>query len=340
MNLVATQKVREVAATVLARAGVPPEHAQTQLELLLEAELRGVPSHGLLRLGRIVERIHNGVTDPNARGRHTWRSEGFLAVDGQRGLGPVVAVAALDAVAERVRKTGIAIAAICNSNHVGMLGWYVERMAAQGMIGLALSTSEALVHPWGARRAMLGTNPVAIAVPTGSGEPFMMDIATSIVSMGEIHDYANRGVALPQGWALDAEGHATVSAEAAKSGAIAPFGQAKGYALGLAFELMVASLTGSALGRDVVGTLDSEQICSKGDIFIVIEGQHRDLTAYLNAIRALEPADGFDKVLIPGERGRECKRERLQRGLPIPDQVWQGLLALAEASSPTSVENE
>jgi len=328
MVLVDASVLKDLSSRALLRVGVPAEHAATQVDLLLEAELRDVPSHGLLRLERIVRRIANGVTEPAARGRQDWRSRAFLAVDGERGLGPVVANAALDTLMVRAKEAGIAVAAIANSNHIGMLGWYAERVAAQGFTIIALSTSEALVHPWGARRAMIGTNPVAIGIPTG-GEPFMMDTATSVVSMGEIHGHANRKAPIPVHWALDAEGNPTTDAEAAKTGAIAPFGGAKGYALGLAFELLVGSLAGAALGRDVHGTLDDTEICNKGDVFIAIKGPHRDLQAYLAEIRAMRPADGFLGVLVPGERGRACREQRLRDGVPIADEVWERLRILA-----------
>ena len=328
MAVIDASTVKQLAKRALERAGVPAAHADTQVELLLEADLRGVPSHGLLRLERIVRRIANGVTDPSARGRQQWRGPGFLAVDGERGLGPVVANAALEALMERAEDNGVAVAAISNSNHIGMLGWYAERVANRGFTVIALSTSEALVHPWGARRAMIGTNPIAIGVPTG-GEPFMMDTATSVVSMGEIHDHAHRKAAIPPHWALDADGNPTTDAEAAKHGAIAPFGGAKGYALGLAFELMVSSLAGAAIGREVHGTLDDTEICNKGDVFIVINGPRRDLQVYLTEIRGLEPAEGFAGVLIPGERGRACRAERLSHGVPLADEVWETLQRLA-----------
>lgn len=320
--------VRETALRALERVA-PARHAALQVDLLLEADLRGVPSHGMLRLPRIIARINNGATKPESTGVHTWRGDGFLAVDGEQGLGPVVAEKAIAALAERVGRTGVAVAAVRNSNHIGMLGYYAEKAALSGHTMIALSTSEALVHPWGGRQAMLGTNPVAIGVPTG-GAPFMMDTATSLVSMGEIHDHANRGVPIPDNWALDAEGNPTTDAEAAKSGAIAPFGQAKGYALGLAFELLVTSLTGSAIGRDVRGTLDDTSICNKGDVFILIDGPRPDLTAYLEAIRQAEPAEGFDRVLVPGERGRAARAKRLVEGVTIADDVWTKIQKLAE----------
>ena len=170
---------------------------------------------------------------------------------------------AVEAIAARAKTTGIAVAAIANNNHIGMLAWYAEAIAQAGQVAIILTTSEALVHPFGGRTALLGTNPIAIGAPTDTG-PFVIDLATSLVSMGEIHDHAHRGAALQSGWAVDADGNPTTNANAAKGGAIAPFGGAKGYALGLAFELLVTALTGAALGRGVTGTLNAEPDLQQG----------------------------------------------------------------------------
>lgn len=320
--LVPADEVAQTALRALS-AVAPPEHARDQADHLIEAELRGISSHGILRLPRILRRISNKVADPVATGDHVWRSGGFLAVDGQKGLGPVVALRAIDALEQRVKQTGTAVAAINNSNHIGMLGYYAERAARRGHSMIILSTSEALVHPWGGKRAMIGTNPIAIGLPIGREEIFMMDTATGVVSMGEIHDRANRGEPIPIGWAVDKEGNPTTDASAAKSGAIAPFGGAKGYALGLAFELLVTSLAGAAVGRQVVGTLDDDRICNKGDLIILIDGPSTDLRAYLEALRSEEPADGFAEVIIPGERGREARAQRLRDGIEVPDRLWR-----------------
>jgi L-2-hydroxycarboxylate dehydrogenase (NAD+) len=332
--VVAEIEARQMAERALVQAGVPAGHAKVQVDLWLDADLRGVPSHGLLRLERLVQRLAAKLADPHAVGAHQWQGSGYLLVDGQNGLGPVVANAALAQIQKRARETGIAIAAISNSQHLGMLAWYAERIARDGQAAIVLSTSEALVHPWGGRQALLGTNPIAIAVPTGDGDPFVMDTATSRVSMGEIHDYANRREPIPPDWALDAEGRRTTDPEAAKQGAIAPFGQAKGYALGLAFELLVSALSGAALGTDVHGTLDATHLSNKGDVFIVIEGPRTaGLAAYLELIRSAQPAEGFDRVLVPGERGRANRAERRANGVPIADAVWQRIQQLAQPSA-------
>ncbi len=326
----------EVCMRALEQAGTPAGHAATQTNLLLEAELRGRASHGLLRLPRIIERIHNGVADPKTRGKAVWRSPAFLDLDGERGLGPVIALAALDQIRQRARETGIAIAAVSNNNHIGMLALYAEQVAREGQILQALSTSEALVHPWGGRRALIGTNPIAIGVPT-EDEPFVLDMATSQVAMGKIHDYANHGRALEPGWALDGAGNPTTDAAAAKSGALAPFGEAKGYALGLAFELLVASLTASALGTAVKGTLDSSAACNKGDVFIVVEAGSgavaARISAYLDEIRACPALLPGRSVAVPGDRARAERRQRLETGIELADDVWHRILDLAQCAA-------
>lgn len=327
------ENLRSVSVEALLKAGVSVQHSRLQTDLLLEADLRGRASHGVMRLPRIIARIHNDVANPRTTGVHNWRSQAFLEVDGEMGLGPVVAMAALDAAAERVGQNGVTLIAIRNNNHLGMLAWYAEKLAMRGLVLIAFSTSEALVHPWGGRSAMIGTNPIAIGVPT-NGSPFVFDMATSLVSMGQIHDHAQRNEPIPAGWAIDAQGNPTTDAAAAKRGAIAPFGGAKGYALGLAIEVIVASLTASAMGAEVRGTLDEDQVCNKGDLFILIDPLARlqtaeALSSYLDLVRSSGGADS--PVMIPGDRALQERARRLQHGLPIPETLWRQLSNLAGA---------
>ena len=322
-------QARDVAEALLAAAGAPLPHAQIQAEHLVDAEMRGHPSHGLQRLPRLLDRIERGLVDPWARGEATWQRPAHLHIDGQQGLGPVVAFAAIDALLERVDQTGIAIAAIRNANHLGMLAGYVDTIARRGKIGIALSSSEALVHPYGGTQAMLGTNPIAVGVPSGE-TPFVLDLATSLVSMGKIHDHALRGAALPHGWALDEHGEPTTDANRAKSGSIAPFGDAKGYGLGLAFELLVASLAGSAFAPDVRGTLDAEYASNKGDIFIVIDPMQSPASAhgiasYLAQLRASPASDPARPVSIPGDGAQARRAAAMRDGFDINDSLWSAL---------------
>jgi LDH2 family malate/lactate/ureidoglycolate dehydrogenase len=319
-----------LAIAILMAAGVPADAAELQAGLLVEAELRGHPSHGLLRLPRLVDRINAGVADPVTRGVHRWIGDSLLEVKGQQGLGPVVAVSALEAARSRVRTTGVVCVTVSQSNHLGMLAWYAERIAADGLVGLCLTTSEAIVHPWGGREAQLGTNPIAIGVPALPA-PFVLDMATSAASMGKVHDYANRNLELEPCWAVDADGNPTQNPAAAVEGALTPFGGPKGYGLAIAFEVLIASLTTSALGRDVVGTLDSVHASTKGDMFIVVKppgkGRLPEISAYLDLVRGSAPRRGDEPVRVPGDGSRQRRSQALRDGFGVPDEIWRSLLA-------------
>ena len=319
-------------STLLEERDASPAHAVLQAQVLVDAELKGHPSHGLQRLPRILTRIERGLIDPQSEGKAIWRSPSYLEVDGYKGLGPVVAVSALKQLSERAQSSGVAICGIRNSNHLGMLAYYVEWLATRGQIGIALSSSEALVHPHGGTLAVLGTNPLAIAVPTAN-RPMVVDLATGVVSMGKIHHHAANGLSIPLGWARDETGQPTTDAARATRGAIAPFGDAKGYALGMALELLVAALAGSALAPDVRGTLDADMVCNKGDVFIAIDiGMQPDLmvrlAAYLDLVRASPPSKANTPVAVPGDGAAARRSKALIKGFEIAPKLWQDLNAL------------
>lgn len=325
--LVPLDQARTLAVDVLVGAGVPLRHAEQQADVLLDAEARQVPSHGLLRLPRLVRRIAGGVADPRACGSHEWLGPSYLAVDGGQGLGPPVALHALEAIGTAVDEHGVAVVAVTDSNHLGMLGYYARTMARRGLACVAMTTSEALVHPWGGSRAMIGTNPLAIAVPA-EPHPLVLDMATSVISMGRVHDHARRGVPLEPGWALDAAGRPTTNAADAIHGSLAPFGGAKGYALGIALGAIVSFVTGSVPDVDVHGTLDDDHPCGKGDLFIVLKGAQRPITDFLDQVRATPPTDPDRPVSVPGDGGERRAAAAAEEGIKIDDGLWAELIAL------------
>ena len=336
---VSARDERDVITAALIYHGALAEPAALQAQWLVEADLRGQSSHGIVRLPILVSRICGGLLAPNSEPVMKWRTDGILAVDGARGFGPVVATKALTLSYERAHEAGIVLVVVSNANHLGILSPYVENAAAQGLVALAWTTSEALVHPWGGRRAMVGTNPLAVAVPA-QPTPFVLDMATGQVSMGKIIHYDQSGLALEPGWAVDDEGQPTTDAHAARAGAIAPFGGAKGFALGLAFEVLVGSLTNSALGRDVQGTLDDTAVCNKGDVFIVIDpgcatgGSRSDLISrYLDDLRSTPALPESEGVRIPGDRAAHDKSRRTSEGIELSSRSWNAALALAAPQS-------
>lgn len=322
----------------LTAVGVPLEDAEVQARWLLEADCRGYGSHGIQRLPLLVQRIERGLAAPVARPVLDWRGAALLAVDGQRGLGPVVALHALEEAIARVRDSGIVLVAVSNANHLGMLAPYVEWLCDRSLIGIACTTSEALVHPHGGRRAMVGTNPVAIGVPS-TPRPLVVDVATGVVSMGKILRHRELGAPLEPGWAVDAAGQPTLDPQAALDGAISPFGGAKGFALGLAFEVLVGALTDSAVGRQVTGTLDANSVCNKGDLFFCIDPSTTGtaqfaadrVSSYLAALRE-EPGQDAERVVrLPGDRSLAMTEESIRLGVEVPTSVWHATLDLANA---------
>lgn len=326
MRLVSREELQDVVRRALAVNGASEENARVQAGNLVEGQLRGHASHGVRRLAVLVERMRKGLIDPNATPQLDWVAPSVLRVDGRQGFGPVVAYQAIEEVTVKAGETGIAMATISNSSHIGMLAPYVEAIARAGQVALLLTTSEALVHAWGGRGPMVGTNPIGIGVPTG-GDPLVLDMSTAAVSMGKILDYAARGGQLPPGWAVDTFGNSTSDARAAvDGGALSPFGGPKGYALGIALEAVVGTLTASSFGTDVVGTLDTEFPVTKGDLLICISLERLGLqdmlpalTGYLKSVRESGVAAPVD---IPGDRARRTRLHNINDGVQVDGEVW------------------
>ncbi|MDQ4118802.1 MAG: Ldh family oxidoreductase [Actinomycetota bacterium] len=323
-----------VAGRALTRLGTPEPVARTQAGWLAEGDLRGHPSHGLRRLDVLVGRVRAGLIVPDAAPEVARSATSVLQVDGHDGFGPPTAVRALEELVPIARDTGVAVAAIRRAGHLGMLAPYVERLAGDGLIGVATTTSEALVHPWGAAPAMLGTNPLAAAVPTAT-EPVVLDMATGQISRGKVLDHAARSAPLPEGACVDPQGRPTTDPQAALDGAISPFGGPKGYALALVLELLVATLTRTALGTDVRGTLDTTDPVTKGDLLLAIDpgafggGTPQALTAFLDTLRGLEPAPGSAGVTVPGDRARAERARHAGDGVPVHPDTWSVAVRLS-----------
>ena len=330
--IVEAEVVRAAVTAVLVQSGADPAEAAMQAGHLVEADLRGHPSHGIRRLPVLVDRLGAGVATSGVEPELTWRTDSALAVEAAGALGPVVVHRVLDLLLARASTTGIALATIRGAGHLGMLAPYLERIVAAGSAGIVLSTSEALVHPWGGTTAMLGTNPIGIGVPAGD-DALILDMSTAATPVGRIHDYASRGEPIPLGWAVDADGVPTTDAVAASQGSISPFGGAKGYALGIALQALVGVLAGTAFGRDVRGTLDAHP-STKGDVIVVFSLEAlgarwslAGLAAYLDDVRASGPG-----VTTPGERARRERELRTTTGIPLDAAVWARVLALGNGS--------
>jgi LDH2 family malate/lactate/ureidoglycolate dehydrogenase len=257
-------------------------------------------------------------------------------VDGDAGLGPFVAVWAVDLAIERARQQGLGVVGVYNNNHVSLVGYYVERAARAGYVALASTTGDAGVHPFGGLDRLLGTNPLAVAFPT-AGDPFLLDMATSEGTFGRVFSARQKGEAIPLDWAVDAAGAATSDPEQALLGSLRPFAGPKGYGLGLCLAILAGSLIAAAQGPGVIGTIDPADPVTKGDLFVVLDPAAfgADSTVgrlagdYLAAVRASRPAPAGQGIRVPGERALRLRAERLANGIPMDPTTWEAVEALA-----------
>jgi LDH2 family malate/lactate/ureidoglycolate dehydrogenase len=327
--IVSSEDERALIAHVLARLGASDRERSIQADLLVEADLRGHHSHGLQRVPVLAARIRKRLIRVNVEPVCVWTADSVLSVDGKDGLGPFVAESALEQAKPVAKQRGIVAVAIRNSSHIGMIGYYCEKRAREGLICIAMTESEALVHPYGGRQALVGTNPIAIGIP-GDGAPFVFDMATSTSAIGKIYASRHRGEQIPLGWAIDAEGNPTTNPDAALKGSLTPAAGAKGYGLGISIGILAGLLPGAEIGRMVLGTLDTESRCTKGDFFLLLNpGAFAGgpllasrVAAYLNELRDSPPQSSVEQVMVPGDRARQMREERLRSGIPLPKEVW------------------
>ena len=327
--IVSSEEERGIIAQVLAGLGAGERERTVQADVLVEADLRGHHSHGLQRLTVLATRIKKGLIRVGVDPEFVWTADSVLSVDGNHGLGPFVADFALEHAKSVVAQRGIVSVAIRNSSHIGMIGYYCEKRAREGLICIAMTESEALVHPFGGTTALVGTNPLAIGIPS-DGSPFVFDMATSTSAIGKIYASKHRGEPIPPGWAIDAGGNATTNPDAALKGSLTPAAGPKGYGLGISIGILAGLLPGGEIGRQVFGTLDTEWRCTKGDFFLLLNpgafaggpALASRVAAYLDELRSSPPQNGFPGVIVPGDRARQLRVERMRAGIPLPIEVW------------------
>jgi L-2-hydroxycarboxylate dehydrogenase (NAD+) len=339
--VVSPAEERKLIAGVLSKLGASQPESAIQADVLTEGDLRGHHSHGLQRLPVLATRIKNGLIRVNINPEYTWTADAVLSVDGKDGLGTFVADSALNVAKSALRERGIVSVAIRNSSHLGMIGYYCEQKASEGLICIAMTVSEPLVHPHGGTEALVGTNPIAIGIPSDP-VPFVFDMATSTSAIGKILAAKHRGESIPEGWAVDANGKSTIDPAAALKGALTPAAGAKGYGLGIAIGILAGLLPGAEIGRHVAGTLDTEHRCTKGDFFLLLDPGAfaggptlaKQVAGYLDELRHSRPRDGSQPVIVPGDRSRSLRQERLRSGIPLPREVWQAAEWLRDELAP------
>jgi LDH2 family malate/lactate/ureidoglycolate dehydrogenase len=287
-------------------------------ECLCKANARGIPTHGVYLLVPIWQRIQAGQLSLPTRVQTVSDSGGTAVIDGGDGLGAVAAMAAVDIAIDKARQFGVSTVLIRNTNNIGSLACYTEMAARKGMIALMGSNAAPAMAPWGGAEAFLGTNPIAIAIYTGENNVFSADMAMSVVARGKIRQAERRGESIPDNWATDDQGQATTDPRAALKGTLLPIGGPKGSAIALAVDIVSGMLSGSQYGPGIKSFHTTGGKTGVGVFLLVIDISHFMepvvfqvlMDSYIEKIKGLKKAAGFDRILLPGE----CEFSREQQG--------------------------
>jgi ureidoglycolate dehydrogenase (NAD+) len=307
---------------VFEQAGMPPEDAAVEADVLVWANLRGVDSHGVLRVISYLDSIKAGNMNPRPNVKILKESPAVVYMDADRSLGPPVTVRAMKLAIEKARNVGIGWTLIRNVTHQGAMAYYALMAAREGLAGMAIVCSPPNMAPYGARAAGLHNSPIAFAIPTARHEPISLDMATSVAAGGKLMLAQDKGVPLGEDWALDASGNPTTDAHAGKI--LRPAGGPKGSGLALIFQCLTSLMANNPLivpvlrGAKNLGNQNSIVAAIDISFFIDVDEYKHHTDELIDELKRLPTAEGFDEILMPGEPENRTLAERSANGIPIP----------------------
>lgn len=322
---VAWEPLKAFTREVFIKAGLTPEDADIEAEVLVWANLRGVDSHGVLRIPWYVEYVETGDMNPRPKVQTLNETPATLFLDADRAFGPVVTTFAMNRAIEKAGRVGIGWCVIRNTTHQGAMGYYALMAARKDMAGIAIVCGPPNMAPFGAKAIGVHNSPISIAVPGKRHRPLILDMATSVVAGGKISVAQDRGVALPEGWALDENGNPTTDPDLADI--LLPSGGPKGSGLALLFECLSSLMAGNPLLIHGPQSVEERRfrylqnsVVAAVDIatFTDVEGYKKTADTIIDHLKALPTADGHDRILVPGELEDAIYDNRVQNGIPLP----------------------
>lgn len=325
----------EFSRSVFQGAGLSRAHASTVSRALVTANLRGVDSHGVVRLEPYVRSIEEGGFNPDPDVSITRAAPSTLLVDADDGLGQVATVEAMDAAVDAAKDVGAAFASVRNSNHFGTAAYYTQRAAERDCIGIAMTNVGPNVAPFGGVDPFFGTNPLGYSIPTNRSYPITLDMATSVVAKGKIHVAEEEGESIPDHWAMDENGDPATSPEDVH--ALRPAGGPKGYGLGLLVDVCSGVFSGMGISPDVDSLYDDYSKPQRVGHWVgaIDPSYYRDVTefkaeieALIDRVKAVSTQDGVDEIKLPGEIEADTRRRREADGVPLGPGVVATLMEL------------
>lgn len=322
---VEAQQLIDYCTDIFVGYGVTRENAQVVASSLVEADLRHVTSHGVIRLSVYVKRLRSGGTKGNPQVTVVRETPISALIDGDNGLGSIVSKKAMEIAIEKIEHSGIAVVGVRNSAHYGTAAYWALKMAERDMVGISCSNVEPYMAAAGGKGHDIGNNPISFAFPTKSYGPVCYDVACSKMAGGKIMAYALLGKDLPEGCFLDKNGTPTNSTDIAEIPR--PFAEHKGYGLAVSVEMLTSILTGSAFGTDIgsqYNLIDQPNVIShlflgfKIDLFRDPKEYRAAADQFIEYLKALPRADGADHIYFPGELERDSKKDMLANGIVLP----------------------
>ncbi len=330
-------RLLEFATAVYVRAGMPQQDAQLAADTLVQADLWGHQSHGVMRLSWYVRRLRAGVCHPVAKPEFAIDAGAIAVLDGRDAMGQVLTAHAMDEAIRRAKAHGIGAVGLRNSNHFGTALYFTLRAARAGCVSFLSTNASPAMAPWGGRKKTVGTNPWSWAAPAGKFAPMVLDIANTSVARGKIYLARQKGQRIPEDWAINAEGAPTTDPQEAINGIILPMAQHKGYAIAAIMDMLSGVLTGSAFGTSVHGPYQTEYKSGAGQFMIALDIAHFQpvsqfearMEQYIIELKSVPLAQGFSEILYPGEMEARNEKRNREEGLLLPDDTLADLRKLA-----------
>ncbi|KAK4987412.1 hypothetical protein LTR50_004649 [Elasticomyces elasticus] len=323
---------------VLARNGVSMTNAAIIADCLVQADLRGVDTHGINRIPSYMARVREKVLDAAASPTLNQITPVVAQVDGHNGFGFLAAHLGMSTAIEMARDFGIGMVSVKHSNHFGMSAWIVQQAIDSGMMSLVFTNSSPALPVWGGRSKLMGVSPIACGAPAGKEKPFVLDMAPSVAARGKIYKAKRRGEKIPKDWALDAQGRQTDDPAAALEGVMLPMGGPKGSALSIMMDVFSGVISGSAFAGHVTNPYDPSRpadvghflIAIKPDLFVSLEDFKQRMDYLYQRVVGSDKMAGIDRIYFPGEIEQLTQEERLQSGIPYVEAEIDALNKEAE----------
>lgn len=318
------EALKKFAETILQKVGVRQQHARETADILVDANLRGIDTHGIYLCNLYVRRLEKKLFNPSPEFHFEKKRTGVGILDADFSLGQPATLEAARLAVQLAKDAGVGVVAVKNSNHFGAAAYYAEFIASHDCVGLVMCDGECDVIPYGGREKFLGTDPICCCVPSGIRPWFCMDMATSEVAFGKVRAAAEAGQMIPPNWAVDRQGQPVTDSQ--KAYAVVPMSGAKGYALGLMIEILSSRLTGMPYGANIIRKFDDwENKSFMGhyiqaidiEAFRPVEEFKKGMDELITDLKRQPTARGVEEILIPGEPEWRNKLKRINEGCPI-----------------------